>query len=48
MLPPLSNRGKGVEKGKHSSLLENLHVLIGDTQILGLLTESKDLANQED
>lgn len=48
MFPPLSNRGKGEENGRYSSLLENLHVLIADTQILALLTESKDLANQED
>lgn len=48
MFPPLSNRGKGVGKGRYSSLLENLHVLIVDTQILALLTESKDLTNQED
>lgn len=47
-LLPFSSRGKGVKKGGHSSLRENLHVLIVDTQILDLLTESKDLTNQED
>lgn len=48
MLPPFSGRGKGVEMVGHSSVPENLHVMIVDTQILDPLTESKDLTNQED
>lgn len=49
MLPPFSSRGKGVEKWGSTLLCQkNLHVLIADTQILDLLTESKDLTNQED
>jgi len=48
MFPPFSSRGKRAEKGDHSPLPENLHVLIVDTQILDLMTESKDLTNQED
>lgn len=46
--PSLQEQRKRGWKRQVTSLPENLYVLIVDTQILDLLTENKDLTNQED